>query len=331
MITLEDTDFWMRLVAAVQYGGAAACVKLWNRGGVEFLPKYNILHNAIPNGAAELYKAFSKISEKLKSEGKKGKKLTRFSYQSKMVLPESGETELRFFDVTLHVELLMTLTTIKDEVTPNRRSLEKLDVEMDILDMPAGFNKVGDCLEYLRELRNFLIHYPAREMSEEDFHMYWDFLEKILEGLDYEKEYIADLKKSPSNVPPGEEREDYETAVVRGYADQVGSQAVANVNDLLHDRARAINYAMQIRGSLNINMPNATIIGTQIIHPPAVQDSNDIKVERLQERVRQLEHAEQELKDEKKELKEEKKELKQQNKKLLDIVHKCNMSQQSSQ
>jgi len=219
MITRKKTTFWMRVAAAVQYGGAAALVKLWQSGTIKFLPhlRGEFTPENIPSDAEELYEALDSMRS---PAGIWKVRQYLLHYQVSLVLPEnSRRTEIGKFDIRLHAQLLSNITTVKHEETCDLR------LDLNHPSIPSGTNyKVGDYTRFLTQFRDFVMHYPAKNMTHEDFEGYWELLVWILHGLGFESDKIADLKVDLNQDDP---------EIVLAVTRAMGEQASAQVTEMI--------------------------------------------------------------------------------------------------
>ena len=299
MITRKKTTFWMRLAAAVQYGGAAALVKLWRSGTIKFLPhlRGEFTPENIPSDAEELYEALDSMRT---PAGIWKVRQYLLHYQVSLVLPEkSRRTEIGTFDIRLHAQLLSNITTVKNEETCDLR----LDLNQPTI--PSGTNyKIGDYTRFLTQFRDFLMHYPAKNMTHKDFERYWELLVWILHGLGFESDKIADLKVDLNQDDPA-----IELAVTRAMGEQASAQVTEMIVKNPSGSRNAINQLQRI-----ISHQGEVVIS-------GVQDICDGVAEKIQEDVQEnrecVQHLTGEIQEQGDKIAGELRELRQQNDRMM--------------
>ena len=120
------------------------------------------------------------------------KKNQVFAPQRPIVFPANGQTDITKFDISLHVKLLLELNVCKTNAFKKSPNLLPLDTSKQ--NLPVGTATVGDFLQHLKDMRNFLLHHSPTSIQQHDFERYWKLMEDILKGLKYDVTNIADLK-----------------------------------------------------------------------------------------------------------------------------------------
>ena len=172
MFTCADTELWMRLSSLLHYGGTSALQKLWKDSTVTGIQ---------PNGAAIYNKIVATI-----------RRNQVFAPQRHLVFPSNGHTDVTKFDISLHVKLLLELNVFGTPDFQKSHNLPPLDLTLPTTTVAA--KTIGDFLQYLKDARNFLLHHEPISISQNDFDIYWDNIEKILTGLRYNVAKVAELK-----------------------------------------------------------------------------------------------------------------------------------------
>ena len=175
----------MRLCTAIQYGGAKALQKLWSKA--HFLNNQQVPADNPPL----LYKRLKMVGNPNGTQRNKCyvEKLLNKD-EVRQVFPANQQTHIDQWDISLSIKLLKHVTQFGQNINTNR---DPLDMDGEI---PTGHqgHSVADFIDYLRRCRNFIIHYPPVDLTEDEFERYWNMLVWILQGLGYEADNIADLK-----------------------------------------------------------------------------------------------------------------------------------------
>ena len=159
---VEKSEYWIRVNLALEF-----CVK-------EAL--IHVLHNldndpsykGLPTDPKDLYQYM------LKCKGKPIYKRILKADQWALLCPSNGQTDSKEWDITLLIFVIRNETPLKpqegwkDKPSPND-------------------NTKGGCLDRARHLRNDLNHGSVEAIcTEPQFDGYWDRIEKILVGLNYQ-------------------------------------------------------------------------------------------------------------------------------------------------
>ena len=128
-------------------------VKIWQDEKTEFLPRGESLSKKIPSDPGELYEALVSMCDE---RGVLKIKQFLYPYQFPLVLPESKKTEIKDFDIRLHVQLLLNITTIKNQITPDTPKIDLNHCLSEPVISPGIEYKIGDYVRFLNQFRYFL-------------------------------------------------------------------------------------------------------------------------------------------------------------------------------
>ena len=112
--------------------------------------------------------------------------------QMKKLLPSSGETNTKIFDIPMLVDLIIIKAT-KDRIIPDNRLVLPDGYAEEVLCGTAPFPPTFpvpptliDMVRWLKNPRNQLLHHGIEPMSDELCDIFWEILQFILDSIDKE-------------------------------------------------------------------------------------------------------------------------------------------------
>ena len=136
-ITVDQTEYWVRLIALAHYGGSKALEGIWKDSNL----------TGLPTDPAALYQYLDGMRT-VQNTRRLAKNLDR--QQMKIVFPATQQTNIANFDITLTCKLILDT-----KLTPIKKSgnLTRFDLNNPVqLTLPNL--QLGDYISFLRDIRN---------------------------------------------------------------------------------------------------------------------------------------------------------------------------------